>query len=359
MTTPATGRDPGQRFGWLMWVAWTGFLFFPASGAVGADAAGWARWAVVVVTVAFGVVYVAETARLARRTDREGEAHAVLGVLVALVTCTVGVLGLGVLSFFPFLLAFGVFTLARPWCWVWAGALVTTGLVLPLLAGDAAQWGFFGLILVGVGAATCGGRLMTDHAVSYSLMQQELSVTGERERMARDVHDGLGHSLTVVSVKAELAARLLDVDPERAREELGQIQEMTRQALAELRATVVGLRSTGLGEELRHARAALESAGIDPVLAGDPAAVDPRRRTVAAWVLREAVTNVVRHSGAQTCEVALDADLVRVSDDGVGCDDLVSGGGLRGLRERVGRSGGDLAVTRCPRTGGTVLEVTW
>ena len=354
-------RDPFQRYGWITWFAWTGFLAFPVVNALQAGAPGWARWAVVAVTLLFGVAYVVSTARLSRapRSRPRRESTLVLALLVAVVLPTVPVLGLGILSFFPYWIAFGVFALARPWCWAWAGALVTVGLVLPLVSGQAADWGFFSLILAGVTAATCGGRLMSDHAVSHARLQQELSVTGERERVARDVHDGLGHSLTVVSVKAELAARLLDVDPDRARTELVEIQSMTRQALAELRATVVGLRSTGLDEELAGVCAALESAGIAPVLTGDPTAVDPRRRTVAAWVLREAVTNVVRHSGASSCEVVLDTELVRVSDDGAGSDDLVAGRGLRGLRERVGQSGGELAVSRCPRTGGTVLEVTW
>src|SRR5690606_543184 len=125
----------------------------------------------------------------------------------------------------------------------------------------------------------------------------------ERERVARDVHDVLGHSLTVVSVKAELAERLVDVDPARARAELVEIQSLTREALAEIRATVSGLRVARLGDELVAARTALTGAGIEADLPENPDVVDPRHRIVVAWVLREAVTNVVRHSGATRCTV--------------------------------------------------------
>ena len=110
----------------------------------------------------------------------------------------------------------------------------------------------------------------------------------------------LGHSLTALSIKAELAARLIDVDPERAKAELESIQETARQALAEVRATVGGLRAANLEAELAAAPLVLADAGIRHDVVGTVADTDPRHRTLLAWVLRESVTNVVRHADATT-----------------------------------------------------------
>jgi two-component system sensor histidine kinase DesK len=171
------------------------------------------------------------------------------------------------------------------------------------------------------------------------------------------VHDVLGHSLTVVTVKAELAERLVDLDPERAKGELIEIQALSRQALAEIRETVGGLRQARLDNELASARTALAGAGIEAHVPDDPAAVDPRHRTVLAWVLREATTNVVRHSDADACWVELDTDRLTVRDDGRGLGGRPEGNGIRGLRERVEAAGGHLSLETGREGHGTVLEV--
>ena len=145
-----------------------------------------------------------------------------------------------------------------------------------------------------------------------------LALVAERERVARDVHDVLGHSLTAMSIKAELAARLIDVDPERARAELESIQETARQALAEVRATVGGLRAGNLEAELAAAPQVLADAGIETRVLGSVADTDPRHRTLLAWVLREAVTNVVRHARASCVVVELGPRGITVTDDGTG-----------------------------------------
>ena len=136
--------------------------------------------------------------------------------------------------------------------------------------------------------------------------------------MARDVHDVLGHSLTALSVKAELAARLIDLDPERAKEELESIQATARQALAEVRATVGGLRAGNLEAELAAAPRVLADAGISATVVGEVADTDPRHRALMAWVLRESVTNVVRHARARSVVIELGPDGITVTDDGAG-----------------------------------------
>jgi len=179
----------------------------------------------------------------------------------------------------------------------------------------------------------------------------ELAVEEERARIARDLHDILGHSLTVISVKAELAERLLDTDPARARTELEDLQRLSRDALADVRSTAAGIRGISLPGEIASARMALESAGIEPVLPTVADDVPSRWRELFAWTLREGVTNVIRHSRAGRCEVRLDAGRIQVCDDGRGpCPDDGTGNGLEGLRQRARLAGA--TVTSGPGADG-------
>ena len=188
-------------------------------------------------------------------------------------------------------------------------------------------------------------------------LREELIRSQQRETVARDVHDVLGHSLTVVAVKTELARRLLATDPDRAAAELDDVLTLARESLAEVRATVGGLRVPALSAQLASARTALDAAGIAARVPGPDAAerVPTAHREVLAWCLREAVTNVVRHSGAQRCTVTLEPGRLVVTDDGVGSDGGAGGRaaernggtpgtGLVGLRDRVEQAGGTLSL---------------
>lgn len=354
-------RDPMSRYGWVLWAPWTVFLVFPLVGSWQADAAIGLRLLGVALTLVFLAVYTYGWHLLKELSTRSGSLTlpAVLAALIAVAVATTPVLGPGMLSFVPFIQAFAVFALPLRASWAFAGTvLVGTTTALALTAGFA-EWGYFVFILFAVTLGTGAGRLMEEQGERYGEMRDRLAISAERERVARDVHDVLGHSLTVVSVKADLAARLVDADPDRARTELDDIQRLSRQALAEIRATVGGLRAAPLAEELAAARVALEGAGIEPLLPSDDQVVDPRYRPVVGWVLREAVTNVVRHSGARRCEVDLDADRLAVRDDGRGLEGAAEGNGLRGLRERVAGAGGRLVVGPGLHGRGTTLEVSW
>lgn len=353
------GLDPWERFGWLMWSAWMIFLVFPFVAAVQSDVAPVWRWATVLVVVAFGTTYAAGSmGGLRTRLRWLPRAVVLVPVLVVLALLTVPAIGLTALSFVPFVQALGMFALPRPWNWVLSAAAVVVALALPWLTGDLAGWFYFTLIVLASTAGTGAGRLMADQGETYGRVQEELTVSAERERVARDVHDVLGHSLTVVTVKAELAEKLVDEDPAAARAELADIQALARQALAEIRATVGGLRAARLGDELEGAALALRAAGIDAEMPPDPDVLDPRHRTVVAWVLREAATNVVRHAGARHCRVELTPHALAVTDDGRGLAGSGPGNGLRGLRERVESSGGHFLLGPGPG-GGTRLEVSW
>jgi two-component system, NarL family, sensor histidine kinase DesK len=184
-----------------------------------------------------------------------------------------------------------------------------------------------------------------------------LAVTADRERMARDLHDVLGHSLTTITVKAGLARRLLENgDVERAAEEVTDVEQLGRQALTEVRSTVSANRVASLGRELAGAREALRAAGIEADL---PAAVDdvpPDRQQVFAHVVREGVTNAIRHSGAGRCTVRLTPTSVEVVDDGVGSPSATPAGhGISGLSERLAAVGGWVDAGPTP-TGGYLLR---
>jgi two-component system sensor histidine kinase DesK len=207
-------------------------------------------------------------------------------------------------------------------------------------------------------AATFSFRLAWQRNARLIAAERELSemaVEDERSRIARDLHDILGHSLTVISVKAELAGRMMDVDPERARAEIDDLQRLSRDALADVRATAQGIRGISLPGEIASARSALESAGIEPHLPTVADEVPSRWRELYAWTVREGVTNVIRHSGASHCEVQVDATGVVVRDDGTGPDGDGNGSGLEGLRQRARLVGA--TVTTGPAQGGRGFEL--
>lgn len=185
-----------------------------------------------------------------------------------------------------------------------------------------------------------------------------LAVAQERNRVARDMHDILGHSLTVITVKAELAGRLLGSDTARAGAEIAEVEELARGALADVRSTVAGYRGVSVLAELANARSALESAGIRAELPSSVDAVPAKFHELFGWVVREGVTNVVRHSQATWCSVTLGSSHIEVVDDGLGPAIVESSGtGLTGLRERVQDMGARMTIGRAPG-GGFSLRVS-
>ncbi|WP_069164381.1 sensor histidine kinase [Nocardia altamirensis] len=180
----------------------------------------------------------------------------------------------------------------------------------------------------------------------------ELEIVEERNRVSRDVHDILGHSLTVITVKTELAQRLIDVDLVRAKTELADIERLAREALAGVRDTVGGLREVSLRGELVNAKTALAAADIVADLP-DPAQLpETPHSELFGWVLREAVTNVIRHSAARHCTVLVGDSSIEVVDDGRGLGaGAASGSGLAGLRERVRAAGGTLTMSASTQGG--------
>jgi two-component system sensor histidine kinase DesK len=198
------------------------------------------------------------------------------------------------------------------------------------------------------------------HAARQALATR--AVADERDRIARDLHDLLGHSLSLIAIKSELAGRLLPTEPDRAREEIGDIERVARDALASVRETVSGYRQPTLDREIANAREVLDAAGIEPSIEHRAGSLPIAEDAVLAWAVREGVTNIVRHSLTRhaTIRTARHGALaeLEVLDDGPaqggstpGAEGGPDGGtGLRGLRERLERAGGRLEAG--PRTSG-------
>lgn len=185
-----------------------------------------------------------------------------------------------------------------------------------------------------------------------------LATVAERERIARDLHDLLGHSLTGVVMRAQLVGQLTGPDPDRARAEAAEIERIARSALTEVRRAVSGWRQASLDAELEAAGRALAAAGVELTVRRDPGLVLlGAAEHELALALREATTNVARHAGARTCRVAIQrhADELRmvVADDGVG-GNTPAGGGLSGMHERIAALGGRVVRTG---TAGTTVTV--
>jgi two-component system, NarL family, sensor histidine kinase DesK len=205
----------------------------------------------------------------------------------------------------------------------------------------------FGLI---IGTISIYDATQRRRDAALRLSQEEvrqMARVAERERISRDMHDLLGHTLSVITLKAELAARILDRDPARAAAEIREVEQVSRAALADVREAISGIRTRGLVGELEHARVALKAAGVRLEVDGEIPTVTPAAEAVLAMVVREAVTNVVRHAQASYCRVVLRNEageaFVEVHDDGRGGKAL-AGGGIDGMRARLAAAGGRLEV---------------
>lgn len=193
-----------------------------------------------------------------------------------------------------------------------------------------------------------------------------LAVTAERLRIARDLHDLLGHNLSLIALKSELARRLLAVAPERAATEIGDIEQVARTTLQEVREAVSSYRQPALASELEAAQEILGAAGITYRYQGNAqllAGIAPAAEAILSWAVREGVTNVIKHSRAHHCMIALTREEqsvgVEVADDGRALSSVSedAGNGLRGLAERVKAVDGQFEAGSRP-TGGFCLAVT-
>jgi len=344
---------------------WLAFLLDPVRSAW-ADRPAPHAWIGLVATLVFAVTYLALW--LAVRTDRarlvqvpplqtrlawmavlSGLAVVMVAALGQVGTASVVYLAVTVVMLFPAVVFVPVVA-------VLAAAVLVTGITVT--GWEHSPWLAFSTIAASL--AVFGVRSMMTRNMDLIRAHETnaaLAAESERNRLARDLHDILGHSLTVITIKAELAGRLFDDDPARARTELADLERLSRDALTDVRRAVEGYRDLTLPGELARARTALAAAEIDASIPGSTDDVPTPVRELFAWTIREAVTNVIRHSGARHCEVRLSADSVEVRDDGCGmAAGVVRGSGLLGLQERAAATGATL-VTRSLDPGWSVQMV--
>lgn len=360
------------RVGWAFSAIWLVFL-------ASAVSAAWSnpdrlRGAVALVALAvFAVGYVAVFARTRALRNRAAfwpvrSRLAVLAGAVALTALTTVGAGEHALAMAIYLAVLVMFVLPLLQALVGVALVAAATATLPRVVPGWHAEDDLALQVVITAFAIWGVLQLVERNSELLQAHQEIArmaVESERTRFARDLHDILGHSLTVLTVKAELAGRLVRIDPDRAEAEIAEVERLARDALADVRAAVAGYREANLAGELVAARAALDAIGIEAELPGAVDVVPGERRELFGWTVREGVTNVVRHSGARRCRIELAVDGVSVEDDGRGPRghgngnaraDGVPHHGLEGLRERADAAGAALVVGRSA-LGGFLLRV--
>ena len=350
-------------FGWgIVWAA----SMVPVVRAGVARGSNGGIWGTVSAIVSCACLYTACSLSMRRIRQgltwpsRLGLSLIIIGALTASgAALGVGSPGLQLVVFLAVVLAFSL-----PWQAAIGPIAILTGtlfLIPRMIPSWSASEDAWIALLVAGGACVFGRYIMEQRRVARILEQRthELEINEERNRMARDMHDILGHSLTVIALKTELATRLVDAAPDQAKAELTEVQSLARSALADVRATVNSYRELSLTGELARATSVLTSAGIRADLPLTVEAVDPELRELFAWVVREGVTNIVRHAHASHCRVVLSADSIEVADDGIGLDSAGAGDGhgLEGLRQRCQDNGADLTIEAPSSGSGTVLRV--
>ena len=350
--TEAGGLVSGaSRWSQALWaLPWLLFQLFPITDLVTTDRPALARWVGGAGLLAFTLVYLHVIAQLGRPRALRTDYLVMVGVAIALAA------GFGAAWAGLMIYVSAATAAVLPWRWVWPAVVAAAGVCLAVvLANDAPGQLFLPPICLLTAFAIQGtGYLIT---VNRELQEarEELArnaVAEERLRFARDLHDLLGHSLSLIALKSELARRLADRDPARARQEMADVEEAARRALAEVRDAVSGYRQVDCAQAFAEARAALSGAGITVRLPDRVPALPGGVDAALGWVVREATTNVLRHSSASTVTVDLVEDggqaVLTIADDGTGRGERMtvlgssSGSGLAGLRERVGALGGEL-----------------
>ncbi|QIY73247.1 histidine kinase [Streptomyces sp. RLB1-33] len=366
MSSVGIGQPPQNRRQKMVKAIWTGiwlvYLSAPVSDLVhGGHSTG------VVVLGWFGLVaFVGWYGALVFRTGR-GETTPFVFVSLVVLAAEAALLS---------------FTLGREWLVLFVYVSIASGAVLPL---RLARWAIpaVSAVLTAIALAVPGGKAylagllipaflggfaMTGvrELIRTTIALREaratvaqLAANEERLRLARDLHDLLGHSLSLITLKSELAGRMLPDHPEKAAQQVADIEQVSRQALVDVREAVTGYRRPRLSGELAGAQVALTAAGVTADLPAEPDLTDvaEESESALAWALREAITNVVRHSGARRCTVelvrrqTLDGPVLELSveDDGSGGSGHGPGNGLTGLTERLEKAGGALETGRVRR----------
>ena len=369
------GSDaPYDPPGWVhyIWLIYTGFLFTPALAVP--KEWGW-LWPTLVSLPVFVILYV-QVMRTYRRSDPP-RSRALAQVL------TIALLGYALLPVNDSANTYLIYALAlAPYAAATFPRVVAlSAFLVGVYALELLLLGFRPLVLgmtalAGVAAAATNYVLLENRRKNMALRRsseevQRLARVAERERIGRDLHDLLGHTLSLIAIKSELAAKLLERDRAAAAREVADVTQIAREALKQVRTAVTGIRAAALEGELASARLLLETTGVALKYEHDGALLPAEVETALSMIVREAVTNIQRHAGARQALIRVSLDergaagtggtgrgkavLLHVSDDGRG-GITARGNGLSGITERVKSLGGTLHI-ESPRGKGSVLCV--
>lgn len=345
-----------MRFAPLLSLFWLGWIFGPAVFGIGEQFGQW-FWPTLASIPVFLFLY-----WCGYSCPRRHNLWYALGIAA---------LGAAVTPFNPFAETYLIYACAvAAFCSSWR---LSIRLMLAMLVLYSLEWFWIGFpwpylanaVLIGliVGIMGMYQNVVQARQAELRLSHDEvrrLAASAERERIGRDLHDLLGHTLSMVALKSELASRLIDRDPCAAHREMADVARVAREALSQVRSAVSGIRAAAMAAELASARLLLEAAGVQMEYWLDPQELPREVETCLALVLREAVTNIQRHARANRVEVTVIAGaervVMRIRDDGRGGINE-RGNGLTGMRERIEARGGTLAI-ESPRGRGTSIEVS-
>ncbi|MDN5861355.1 MAG: histidine kinase, partial [Pseudonocardia sp.] len=354
------GYRPSRRLRVVWYLLGAGFCVFLVEAAVDAasgDRPVALRVLLLAVLAAYATCYVGLSLwALGRSASVRG---GVIVLMLGLYLAAVAGLGSRYLPVVTFALVVVAILTPWPWSMPLCGAVVAGVLGLGVALGDPLPaLTIWVLVIVALGSALVAGATRLHLAVVEARAEiSRLAVAHERERVYRDLHDVLGYHLTAITVKAALTRRLLESGATgRALSEAGDVERLGREALAEVRATVANQRATPLAVEVATAAETLRAARIKAELPADVGVVEPRLRGPFGHVVREGITNVIRHSGAGHCWIRCGPTWVEVGDDGADAQAYAGpGSGLTGLSRRLEAVGGGVTAGPEP-TGGFRLR---
>ncbi len=367
MQTQASFDDNQEQFwnlwGWLLSGVWIVFLIFPILDLVNKPYPVTVRIVGFILLAVFAVTYLRGYAKYSSVVGfggtREWPAQARFLVLTGIALLALPVTGLSALGLIPFVTSYAAFLLTRRWTQVTYAVATVTVIALPLALGRFVD----ALFLVGLNLVMMVVYAITVAAITRAATAEELRgdylVLAEQERVARDVHDGIGHSLTALNLKAQLAMKLMDAERyEQARAEVQQLSELAVNALDSVRTTVHGLNRQDLDAELVQLRVACKDNDLSFTVIGNAQQVPLRWRSHTAWIMREAVTNVLRHAHASMVRISISSSEVSVEDDGDGLGASDAGHGIRGMQERANQIDATAKVG-ASELGGTCVTLTF
>lgn len=302
------------------------------------NGAGWVEWTVTIVAFLFFLAL----STLAAIYWAKPNIMRVVCIMMTLLGIAFTTYRPGGVFFFIFVAAFGPLVVSGN---IVGSALITTGAVLLILGGWKLLWPPAMVpYIVSAYAFLIGGAIT--FVVRQQIAVRRIVKSSERERIAQDLHDILGHTLSVIVMKAELASRLFERDPQKAKSEIEAVEQISRSALNEVRQAIHGYHDIDLNDEFERATNALETAGIKVQRNCDSVGITLAQERVLALALREAVTNIVRHAQATRCEISLQkceaTHQLTIRDNGRGSV-AAEGMGMRGIRERVTAIGGTVS----------------